>query len=98
MKKLVYILSLLSCLNLIGQVVPNKDFVVQATQGGLDIHGVASALDYTTGAIYVVGYKNTVSSGKDLFIVKLDSNGVQLWSNSYDYASLDDKANAVYVD
>lgn len=86
------------CLTFVAQVIPNKDFVVQVTQGGSDVQGLASAIDFSTGAVYTCGYKNTVSAGKDLVLAKLDSNGVQLWSVIYNYTSLDDKAFALCVD
>lgn len=98
MKKLLSALMLMLCLASISQVIPNKDFVVQVTQGGSDVQGLASAIDFSTGAVYTCGYKNTVSAGKDLVLAKLDSNGVQLWSVIYNFASLDDKAFALCVD
>jgi hypothetical protein len=100
MKKLLSVVMMLLSLTSVSQVVPNKDWVVQVTNGGIDIHGIAAAVDYTSGAVYSCGYMNTVSNGKDVVVVKLDSNGVQLWSASYNYntANLDDKANAICVD
>jgi hypothetical protein len=100
MKKLIYVFGLLFAFCLKSQVIPNKDWVQQVTNGGIEIHGIAAAVDYTTGAVYSCGYMNTVSNGKDVVVVKLDSNGVQLWSTSYNYATvnLDDKANAIFVD
>lgn len=81
------------------QVIPNKDLVVQAlSPTGLDVTGLATAIDYTTGAVYTCGYINTVSSGKDLIVVKLDSNLVQQWVATYDFTGLDDKANAICID
>jgi hypothetical protein len=100
MKKLLSVLMMVLYLTSFSQVVPNKDWVVQITNGGIDIHGIAAAVDYTSGAVYSCGYMNTVSNGQDIVVVKLDSNGVQLWSATYNYtvANLDDKANAICVD
>lgn len=98
-KKLLLILSLIVGLNVFGQVVPNKDLVVQAiSPTGLDVTGLATAIDYTTGAVYTCGYFNSVSAGKDLILVKLDSNLVQQWVATYDFTGLDDKANAICID
>jgi hypothetical protein len=99
MKKLLSALMMALSLTTISQVVPNKDKVVQALgPTGLDVTGLSTAINYTTGAVYTCGYVNTVSSGKDLILVKLDSNLVQQWVATYDFASLDDKANAVCID
>jgi hypothetical protein len=99
MKKLLLVLMMVLSLTSISQVIPNKDLVVQAIgPTGLDVTGLSTAIDFTTGAVYTCGYVNTVSSGKDLILVKLDSNLVQQWVATYDFASLDDKANAVCID
>lgn len=106
MNKLKLILTfLLPILSQIGKaqtypyVVPNKDYVVNIITGsGLDARGVASAVDYVSGAVYTCGFVNTASSGKDLILVKFDSAGVQQWVASYDFNSLDDRARGLYVD
>jgi hypothetical protein len=101
-KKLLFVLALFIGLNVFGQVtptVPNLDLVVNVlNNSGADITGVASAIDYVTGAVYCVGYSNTVSSGRDLVLVKLDSNLVQQWIVFYDFNSGHDRGNALYVD
>jgi hypothetical protein len=99
MKKLFSVLMMMLCLTSFSQVIPNKDLVVQALgPTGSDVTGLSTAIDYTTGAVYTCGYINTVSAGKDLILVKLDSNLVQQWVATYDFTSLDDKANAVCID
>ncbi len=102
-KKLALVLVCLFFKTIISQtypyVVPNKDYVVNIITGsGLDARGVASAVDYVSGAVYTCGFVNTASSGKDLILVKFDSAGVQQWVASYDFNSLDDRARGLYVD
>lgn len=80
-------------------VIPNKDYVVNVlNNSGLDAQGVASAVDYVSGAVYTCGFVNTASTGRDLVLVKFDSTGVQQWIATYDFNSLDDRARALYVD
>lgn len=80
-------------------VIPNKDYVVNVlNNSGLDAQGVASAVDYISGAVYTCGFVNTASTGRDLVLVKFDSTGVQQWIATYDFNSLDDRARALYVD
>ncbi len=102
-KKVALVLVCLFSKTIISQtypyVVPNKDYVVNIITGsGLDARGVASAVDYVSGAVYTCGFVNTVSNGKDLILVKFDSAGVQQWVASYDFNSLDDRARGLYVD
>lgn len=99
MKKLLSVWMMVLGLTSFSQVIPNKDLVVQAlSPTGADVTGLATAVDYTTGAVYTCGYINTISNGRDLIVVKLDSNLVQQWVATYDFASLDDKANSICID
>lgn len=86
-------------LNLSSQVYLTKDYVVGLVgPTGMDVQGTASAVDYVNGYVYTCGSVNTASTGKDLILVKHDFNGVQQWSVTYDFASLDDKGNSLCVD
>lgn len=99
MKKIFLSFYLLCFLNSIAQVVPNKDLVVQVlNNSGLEATGVASAIDRVSGAIYTCGFVNTSSSGRDLALVKMDTNLVQQFIVTYDFNNLDDRATALYVD
>lgn len=80
MKKLLSVLMMMLSITSFSQVIPNKDLVVQALgPTGLDVTGLSTTIDFTTGAVYTCGYINTASAGKNLILVKLDSNLVQQW-------------------
>ncbi len=99
LKKALQLIMLVFSLNAISQVIPNKDWVKIATgPTGLDVTGGAAAVDKVNGNVYMCGFVNTVSAGKDLFLIKYDSSGIKLWSVTYNFASFNDRANAVCID
>ncbi|MCW3083845.1 MAG: hypothetical protein JWP12_1211 [Bacteroidetes bacterium] len=66
-----------------------------STSGIEEVH--AMVLD-ASGNIYLAGIAPTISNGYDYDIIKLDSNLVIQWENTYDGAAhLDDIANAIQV-
>lgn len=99
--KLLFLLLGLFSLSVIGQVVPNKDYVTilpppNSTKETFD--NEPTALDLTNNAVFISGYIKTGFTGRDYVLAKFDLNGNVLWSKLYDFAGLEDRAFAVAVD
>ncbi|HWY11364.1 MAG TPA: hypothetical protein VN026_08570, partial [Bacteroidia bacterium] len=102
MKKKIFLfaISLILGMNLNAQVTPvypNLDFATTATGlSGTSATGVSSVIDRVTGHVYLAGYV-TVSGQKDFAVFEFDSTGAQVNIATYDFASLNDKANSICI-
>ena len=93
-KSILLFAIVLSNKNLIGQVIPNIDWVKYFSEKN-QIANVPSAIDANNN-VYVTGY--TYFSGTpDITTLKYDASGVLLWSVHYNNGGTD-KANAITLD
>jgi hypothetical protein len=63
--------------------------------GGLDTDRFYSFVEVSTGGFALAGYSDSSYDGEDVWFVRTDTNGVMLWSRSYDFDGNEDRGETI---